>query len=77
MSTISDEQSQKATGCAPLKRWRIEPDPEEDVNSEVLNVPRNLEEASLKRLLAEFVINLSEFRVFTKVRPSRSMSGTF
>ena len=40
MSTISDERSQKATGCAPPKRWRIEPDPEEDVNPEVLNVPQ-------------------------------------
>ena len=38
MSTISDEESQKATGCAPPKRLRIKPDPEEDVNPEVLNV---------------------------------------
>ena len=29
MSKISDGQSQKATGCAPPKRWRIEPDPED------------------------------------------------
>ena len=36
---ISDRQSQKATGCAPPKRRRIEPDPKEDVNPEVLNVP--------------------------------------
>ena len=40
MSTKSDGQSQKATGCAPPKRWRIEPEPEEDVNPEVLNVPQ-------------------------------------
>ena len=41
MSTISDEENQKATGCAPPKRWRIEPNPEDDINSElVLNVPR-------------------------------------
>ena len=40
MSTISDEHSEKATGCSPPKRWRIEPDPEEDVNPELLNVPQ-------------------------------------
>ena len=40
MSTISDKHSQKATGCVPPKKWRIEPDPEEDVNSEFLNVPQ-------------------------------------
>ena len=40
MSTISDEHSQKATGCAPPKRWRIEPDPEEDVKPELLDVPQ-------------------------------------
>ena len=34
---ISDEQSQKATACAPPKSWRIKPDREEDVNPEVLN----------------------------------------
>ena len=39
MSTIPDEQSQKATGCAPPKGWRIEPDPEETVNPEVLKNP--------------------------------------
>ena len=39
MSTISDEHSQKATGSAPPKRWRIKPDPE-DVNPELLNVPQ-------------------------------------
>ena len=40
MSTISDKHCQKATGCAPPKRCRIEPDPEKDVNPELLNVPR-------------------------------------
>ena len=38
ISSISDEHSQKATGCAPPKRWRKKPDPEEDVNPELLNV---------------------------------------
>ena len=40
MSMISDEESQNARGCAPPKRRRIEPDPEEDVNPEVLSVPQ-------------------------------------
>ena len=40
MSTISDEHSQKATGCSIPKEWRIEPYPEEDVNLEPLNVPQ-------------------------------------
>ena len=61
---------QNATGCAPPKEWRIEPDPEEDVNPELLNVPR-------KHLLAESVVNLSEFRVFIIVRPSKSIFGMF
>ena len=40
MSTVLDEESQKATGCVPPQRWRIEPEPEGDVNPEVPNIPQ-------------------------------------
>ena len=43
MSTISDDCSQKATGCAPPTRWRIEPD-SEDVNPELVNVLKEVRE---------------------------------
>ena len=33
MSTISDEHSQKATGCASPERGRIEPDPQSQPRS--------------------------------------------
>ena len=42
-----------------------------------LMLPRKLEEASQKLVLAESVINLSEVRVFINVGPSRSIFGIF